>query len=64
MKQKTSFENFGNIGPWMADISASAPVIFVESSHFESSVCKLESMSSHMKFQIFFTFFMLWNGAR
>ena len=30
-----------------------------------SLVCKLESMSSHMKFHIFSTrFFMLWNGAQ
>jgi len=35
------------------------------SSHFESLVCKLKSMSSHMKFHIFsITFFMLWNGAQ
>jgi len=35
------------------------------SSHFESLVCKLESMSSHMKFHIFsITLFMLWNGAQ
>jgi len=25
MKQNTRFKDFGNIGPWMADISVSAP---------------------------------------
>jgi len=41
-------------------------------SRFESLVCKIESMSSHMKFHVFSTTFfcyemasnMLWNGAR
>jgi len=34
------------------------------SSHFESLLCKLESMSSHTKFHVFSTFFLLWNGAQ
>jgi len=32
------------------------------SSHFESLVCKLQSISSHTKFHVFSTtFFLLWN---
>jgi len=34
------------------------------SSHFVSLVCKLESMSNHTKFHVFYDTFLLWNGTQ
>ena len=56
-----SHYNFFQVESWLTRVRIESQEL---SSHFESLVCMLESMSSHIKFQFFSDILMPWNGAQ